>query len=149
MTISPEVGGSSPATARSVVVFPQPEGPRRVNCSPRRTAKLTPRTAVTCPYWTTRSLTSMWALPASAVGFVTITPSDTKRSSGSPSLATVLGRATGKGEQQGQREGDGQGLDQGHRRGEFGADGEPGFHDSRRDYLGVRSRQQDGRPQLP
>jgi hypothetical protein len=32
--IRPESGCSRPAIARSVVVFPQPDGPRRVNISP-------------------------------------------------------------------------------------------------------------------
>src|SRR5829696_6202633 len=45
MLISPEVGCSSPATQRSVVVLPQPEGPSRTTISPAGTAKLTPSTA--------------------------------------------------------------------------------------------------------
>src|SRR5690242_20138136 len=43
--ISPEVGCSSPATQRSVVVLPQPEGPSRTTISPAGTPKLTPSTA--------------------------------------------------------------------------------------------------------
>ena len=49
MRMVPALGRSSPASARSVVVLPQPEGPSRVNCSPGCTAKLTPRTATTVP----------------------------------------------------------------------------------------------------
>ena len=49
MRISPEVGRSSPAIARSVVVLPQPEGPSSVRCSPAPTVKVTPRTATTVP----------------------------------------------------------------------------------------------------
>src|ERR1700681_1792289 len=45
MLISPEVGCSSPATQRKVVVLPQPEGPRSTTISPAGTAKLTPSIA--------------------------------------------------------------------------------------------------------
>src|SRR6185295_1182493 len=45
MSISPDVGCSSPATQRSVVVLPQPEGPSRTTISPAGTAKLTPSIA--------------------------------------------------------------------------------------------------------
>src|SRR3954466_15590802 len=45
MLISPEVGCSSPATQRKVVVLPQPEGPSSTTISPAGTAKLTPSTA--------------------------------------------------------------------------------------------------------
>src|SRR6188472_2205735 len=45
MLISPDVGCSSPATQRSVVVLPQPEGPSRTTISPGATSKLTPSTA--------------------------------------------------------------------------------------------------------
>src|ERR1700733_14271436 len=45
MPMSPEVGCSSPATQRSVVVLPQPEGPSSTTISPAGTAKLTPSTA--------------------------------------------------------------------------------------------------------
>src|SRR5215510_704830 len=45
MLISPDVGCSSPATQRSVVVLPQPEGPSRTTISPAGTPKLTPSTA--------------------------------------------------------------------------------------------------------
>src|SRR5438094_1676028 len=45
MLISPDVGCSSPATQRSVVVLPQPEGPSRTTISPAGTPKLTPSIA--------------------------------------------------------------------------------------------------------
>ena len=45
MLISPDVGCSSPATQRSVVVLPQPEGPSSTTISPAGTAKLTPSIA--------------------------------------------------------------------------------------------------------
>src|SRR3981189_2181442 len=45
MLISPEVGCSSPATQRNVVVLPQPEGPSSTTISPAGTAKLTPSIA--------------------------------------------------------------------------------------------------------
>src|ERR1043166_436864 len=48
MRISPPGSGSSkPASSRSVVVLPHPEGPRREKNSPRRTSKDTPSTAFT------------------------------------------------------------------------------------------------------
>src|ERR1700730_14536870 len=43
--ISPAVGCSSPATQRSVVVLPQPEGPSSTTISPLGTWKLTPSPA--------------------------------------------------------------------------------------------------------
>src|ERR1700746_3033512 len=45
MAISPPVGCSRPATQRSVVVLPQPDGPSRTTISPAGTAKLTPSMA--------------------------------------------------------------------------------------------------------
>src|ERR1700694_4500303 len=39
MLISPDVGCSSPATQRKVVVLPQPDGPSRTTISPAGTAK--------------------------------------------------------------------------------------------------------------
>src|SRR5258705_8057130 len=45
MLISPSVGCSSPATHRSVVVLPQPDGPSSTTISPVGTAKLTPSIA--------------------------------------------------------------------------------------------------------
>ncbi|MNT26382.1 hypothetical protein D3C72_1619530 [compost metagenome] len=46
MKIEPEVGDSSPAIMRSVVVLPQPEGPRMVVSVPTGTSKLMPLTAI-------------------------------------------------------------------------------------------------------
>src|SRR5258708_26230913 len=43
--ISPDVGCSSPATQRNVVVLPQPDGPSSTTISPAGTAKLTPSIA--------------------------------------------------------------------------------------------------------
>jgi hypothetical protein len=45
MRISPSSGISRPATLRSVVVLPQPDGPRRVKNSPSATCSATSRTA--------------------------------------------------------------------------------------------------------
>gem|GEM_PF-2841325 len=47
---SPASGRSNPATGRSVVVLPHPEGPRRLKNSPFSTFRLTSRTAQACPY---------------------------------------------------------------------------------------------------
>src|SRR5450755_2830458 len=82
--ISPEVGCSSPATQRSVVVLPQPEGPSKTTISPAGTAKLTPsiagrpianclRRSVTCSVAVMTSLdTSMLRSLAVAVDLVPI-----------------------------------------------------------------------------
>lgn len=43
--ISPETTGSNPAMARSVVVFPQPDGPNKQMISPFRAEKEIPSTA--------------------------------------------------------------------------------------------------------
>src|SRR5215469_5550869 len=45
IAISPLVGCSSPATQRSVVVLPHPDGPSRTTISPAGTEKLTPSIA--------------------------------------------------------------------------------------------------------
>src|SRR6187402_19379 len=55
--IWPEVGSSSPAIMRSVVVLPQPEGPSRQKNSPSFTVKVESFTAVNsakalCNWWT-------------------------------------------------------------------------------------------------
>src|ERR1043165_3400194 len=49
MTISPEVGCSRPAIMRSIVVLPQPEGPRKTTNSPSRISRSMPSTAATSP----------------------------------------------------------------------------------------------------
>src|SRR4051795_6921878 len=47
--IVPDVGNSSPAIMRSVVVLPQPDGPSRQKNSPSAMVKLVPRTAAKPP----------------------------------------------------------------------------------------------------
>src|SRR3954465_7468074 len=47
--IVPEVGVSSPATIRSVVVLPQPGGPRSAKNEPRGTSRSSDRTAWKAP----------------------------------------------------------------------------------------------------
>src|SRR4051794_37129016 len=49
-SIVPPVGSSKPAIIRRVVVFPEPEGPRKVKNSPRSTSRSIPATAQTSPY---------------------------------------------------------------------------------------------------
>src|SRR5947207_208995 len=46
MAIAPEVGSSSPATIRSAVVFPHPEGPTRTMNSPSAMVQVREETAV-------------------------------------------------------------------------------------------------------
>src|SRR5947199_4820704 len=46
---SPDVGRNTPASMRSIVVFPAPSGPTRPNSSPDSTSNVTPSTAVTRP----------------------------------------------------------------------------------------------------
>ena len=45
--MTPDDGSSNPAIARSVDVFPQPDGPSNVTSSPAPILKLMPLTAVT------------------------------------------------------------------------------------------------------
>src|SRR5436190_15164714 len=59
MITSPEVTRSSPAIMRSVVVLPQPEGPRRQTTSPAATFKSASRTATKSPNFLVIFLTSM------------------------------------------------------------------------------------------
>src|SRR6478672_191313 len=49
MRMRPTVGCSSPATMRSVVVLPQPDGPSRAKNDPRGTVRSMPSTAVKSP----------------------------------------------------------------------------------------------------
>src|SRR5690349_7248958 len=49
MMTSPDVARSRPAIMRSVVVLPQPEGPRRQTTSPAPTERSASRTAVKSP----------------------------------------------------------------------------------------------------
>src|SRR5262245_41911864 len=48
-TICPASGSTSPATMRSTVLLPQPEGPRSERNSPRSTSRETSSTATTAP----------------------------------------------------------------------------------------------------
>ena len=48
-TTSPAVGSMKPATRRSAVVFPQPEGPRRQTSCPSWISRETPSSAVWSP----------------------------------------------------------------------------------------------------
>ena len=57
--ICPEVGISKPAIIRSVVVFPQPEGPSKVTNSPRLMFRLAFLTASFAPYVFVTFLISM------------------------------------------------------------------------------------------
>src|ERR1700751_4991529 len=50
--------------SRSRVVFPDPDGPRRVKNSPARTARSTPATASTSPYFFRRPVTRTAAAAA-------------------------------------------------------------------------------------
>src|SRR6185369_6774463 len=63
MRTRPEVGLSSPAMIRIVVVLPAPFGPRKPWISPGATSRLTPSTAVKPPYFLTRLSTRIIALP--------------------------------------------------------------------------------------
>src|SRR5690606_4617751 len=54
----PVSGCSSPATRRSRVVLPQPEGPTTATSSPSATARLTPSTAATGPKRLCRSISA-------------------------------------------------------------------------------------------
>ena len=49
MRMEPVVGVSKPATMRSVVVLPQPEGPRKETNSPFSTSRLKSRTTWVAP----------------------------------------------------------------------------------------------------
>ncbi len=55
MTIVPEVGSSKPATMRSIVVLPQPDGPRKDTNSPGATSRLN---SLTTTVWPKAFLTS-------------------------------------------------------------------------------------------
>src|SRR5438552_503434 len=59
MIISPAVARSSPAIMRSVVVLPQPEGPRRQTTSPAATDRSASRTATKSPNFLVIFLTSI------------------------------------------------------------------------------------------
>src|SRR5215470_8791392 len=65
ITISPESASSSPATARRIVLLPQPDGPRRTRNSPSAIRSETSLTASTLPKRLTRCLIRMSAIPPS------------------------------------------------------------------------------------
>src|SRR5262245_55003102 len=62
ITISPAVISSSPATIRSVVDFPHPEGPTRTMNSLSRMWRFTSLTACTSSYFLFRSFMRTWAI---------------------------------------------------------------------------------------
>src|SRR5438309_2175109 len=62
MLTDPESGFSKPATHRSNVVFPEPEGPRMTVNVPELTLRETPLTAVVFPYFFERSCISRLAI---------------------------------------------------------------------------------------
>src|SRR5438270_343038 len=62
MWISPAVISSSPASIRSVVVLPQPEGPTRTMNSLSRMWRFTSLTACTSSYFLLRSFKTTWAM---------------------------------------------------------------------------------------
>src|SRR3954469_20905815 len=70
----PPVTSSSPATMRSVVLLPQPDGPTRTTNSPGSTSRLTSRTATTPPGNSLR--TSSRTIPFTASGRSTQHPPD-------------------------------------------------------------------------
>src|SRR6185437_3475323 len=61
-TISPESASSRPATTRRIVLFPQPEGPRRTRNSPSEICSETSLTASTLPKRFTRCLIRISAI---------------------------------------------------------------------------------------
>src|SRR5688572_22283844 len=67
MTISPEVISSRPATMRSVVVLPQPDGPTRTMNSLSRIVRLTSLTACTSSYFLLSPLSTTCAMSDLAV----------------------------------------------------------------------------------
>src|SRR6478735_7030462 len=75
--IDPEVGVSRPATIRSVVVLPQPDGPRRAKNEPFGMSRSSSRTAVNAPndFVTPRSRSPSYVAP-SAVGDAVSTTCD-------------------------------------------------------------------------
>ena len=64
---SPEVGGSSVHSIRTVVVLPAPFGPRNPNTSPERTVKSMPRTASIPPLKVRRKELAAIAAPVASL----------------------------------------------------------------------------------
>src|SRR5688572_4336558 len=77
---SPAVACSRPATMRSVVVFPQPDGPSRQTVSPAATVRSTSRTAASAP--------NSLVMPFSSI--VDIPPSPLDRAEGHATQQMVL-----------------------------------------------------------
>src|SRR5262245_50440168 len=65
MVISPALISSSPATIRSVVDLPQPEGPTSTTNSLSRMCRFTSLTAWTSSYFLFSSFSSTWAMDSS------------------------------------------------------------------------------------
>src|SRR5512144_1703944 len=63
--ISPASGARKPATSRSVVVLPHPDGPSRATSSPGRTDRSRPTTA---PTWPKRLVRPVMAIPGIGSG---------------------------------------------------------------------------------
>src|ERR1019366_10255946 len=59
ISIWPAVGSSSPVRQLMVVLLPEPLGPRKPNMAPGATDSDKPSTAVTVPYFFTRSVIRM------------------------------------------------------------------------------------------
>src|SRR6476469_4036017 len=129
MRIRPEAGCSKPATARNVVVFPQPEGPSNVNCFPAGAVKLIGPTAAIEPYRITRSVTSICDVSAML-------------------SASVARRTTRDGEENEHHRADHNRVDERHGRGQFARRGKERLDNSWRQHLAVRSHQQNRRAKL-
>jgi hypothetical protein len=61
--MAPAVGSTKPATMRSVVVFPQPDGPKNATSSPAATLRLTRSTAGVEPKAFVRLMSSRSSIP--------------------------------------------------------------------------------------
>src|SRR6185436_9599967 len=84
MTISPAVISSSPATIRSVVDLPQPDGPTSTMNSLSRMWRFTSLTAWTSSYFLFRFFSSTWAM-------VGVSPQIGSPESGAPGSVTTAG----------------------------------------------------------
>src|SRR6185295_10065852 len=101
-TISPPSGSTRPATMRSSVVLPQPEGPRSARNSPGAASSDTPSTATTAPKaLRSRRTLSAGATPLTAGDAPAATPGST-RDLAPPALRPLrelLGHQIGVGEE--------------------------------------------------
>src|SRR5438093_3354280 len=132
--ISPASGLRNPATSRSVVVLPQPDGPRSATSSPGFTWRSRPRTAATSPK---RLVSPLIVTPGTRL----------------PRHASGFPRAQDVTAEQGLPEDDG---GEGHREHEEAEDGDGAelpflleVEDDDRHHLGARREQDDGGRQLP